>query len=137
MSCFCIIFHVTFALLFFLIALYIVSKKLHKIDFSSIFSYNENNHFKTKIDFQQLRRYRIPMAVTLKDVAALAGVSPSTVSRTCKDNPSISEETKEKVRRAMAQLGYEPGFSSQSSLPSTQNTRTIGIILPPSQKRNL
>ena len=134
MSCFCIIFHVTFALLFFLIALYIVSKKLHKIDFSSIFSYNENNHFKTKIDFQQLRRYRIPMAVTLKDVAALAGVSPSTVSRTCKDNPSISEETKEKVRRAMAQLGYEPGFSSQSSLPSTQNTRTIGIILPPSQK---
>ena len=45
------------------------------------------------------------MAVTIKDVAALAGVSSSTVSRTCKNNPSISEETKEKVRRAMAQLG--------------------------------
>ena len=27
------------------------------------------------------------MAVTIKDVAALAGVSPSTVSRTCKNNP--------------------------------------------------
>ena len=26
------------------------------------------------------------MAVTIKDVAAAAGVSPSTVSRTCKDN---------------------------------------------------
>ena len=38
------------------------------------------------------------MAVTIKDVAALAGVSPSTVSRTCKNNPSISTETKEKVR---------------------------------------
>lgn len=74
------------------------------------------------------------MAVTIKDVAALAGVSPSTVSRTCKDNPSISEETKEKVRRAMAQLGYEPGFSSQSSPSQPQNARTIGIILPPSQK---
>ena len=37
------------------------------------------------------------MAVTIKDVAALAGVSSSTVSRTCKNNPSISEETKEKV----------------------------------------
>ena len=36
------------------------------------------------------------MAVTIKDVAALAGVSSSTVSRTCKNNPSISEETKEK-----------------------------------------
>ena len=36
------------------------------------------------------------MAVTIKDVAALAGVSSSTVSRTCKNNPSISEETKRK-----------------------------------------
>ena len=52
------------------------------------------------------------MAITIKDVAALAGVSPSTVSRTCKNNPSISEETKERVRRAMAQLGYEPNFQA-------------------------
>ena len=37
------------------------------------------------------------MSVTIKDVAALAGVSASTVSRTCKDSPSISEETKQKV----------------------------------------
>lgn len=72
------------------------------------------------------------MAVTIKDVALLAGVSPSTVSRTCKDHPSISDETKEKVRRAMAQLGYEPNISSGST--PAPNTRTIGIILPPSQK---
>ena len=72
------------------------------------------------------------MAVTIKDVAALAGVSPSTVSRTCKDNPSISRETKEKVRRAMIQLGYEPNFSA-SNLAS-QNSKTIGIILPPSTR---
>ena len=72
------------------------------------------------------------MAVTIKDVAALAGVSPSTVSRTCKDNPSISEETKEKVRRAMAQLGYEPNF--QASNLASQNSRTIGIVLPTSAR---
>lgn len=72
------------------------------------------------------------MAVTIKDVAALAGVSPSTVSRTCKNNPSISEETKERVRRAMAELGYEPNF--QASNLATQNSRTIGIILPISAK---
>ena len=72
------------------------------------------------------------MAVTIKDVAALAGVSPSTVSRTCKDNPSISKETKEKVRKAMMQLGYEPNF--QASNLACQNSKTIGIILPPSMR---
>ncbi len=72
------------------------------------------------------------MAVTIKDVAALAGVSPSTVSRTCKNNPSISEETKERVRKAMAELGYEPNF--RASNLASQNSRTIGIILPASAK---
>ena len=72
------------------------------------------------------------MAVTLKDVAQLAGVSTSTVSRTCKDHPSISEETKEKVRRAMAELGYESGFMTPPIVP--QEPKTIGIILPPSRK---
>lgn len=72
------------------------------------------------------------MAVTIKDVAALAGVSPSTVSRTCKNNPSISNETKEKVRKAMLELGYEPNF--QASNLASQNSRTIGIILPASAR---
>ncbi len=73
------------------------------------------------------------MSVTLKDVAALAGVSPSTVSRVCKDNPSISRETKEKVRKAMEQLGYEPSgqMAGQDAV-----SRTIGIILPPSPKES-
>lgn len=73
------------------------------------------------------------MPVTLKDVAALAGVSPSTASRVCKNNPSISHETKEKVRRAMEQLGYEP--AAQSTGQDTAN-HTIGIILPPSPKES-
>ena len=73
------------------------------------------------------------MSVTLKDVAALAGVSPSTASRACKDNPSISRETKEKVRKAMEQLGYEPNFQTTNEL--TEN-KTIGIILPPSPRES-
>ena len=72
------------------------------------------------------------MTVTIKDVAALAGVSPSTVSRTCKNNPSISAKTKEKVRKAMAELGYEPNF--QASNLASQNSRTIGIVLPASEQ---
>ncbi len=72
------------------------------------------------------------MSVTLKDVAALAGVSPSTASRVCKDNPSISRETKEKVRRAMEELGYEPNFQNGGG----DGNKTIGIILPPSPKES-
>lgn len=75
------------------------------------------------------------MAVTIKDVAALAGVSPSTVSRTCKNNPSISEETKERVRQAMAQLGYEPNFQA-STLASHSTSKTIGIVLPPATRES-
>lgn len=71
------------------------------------------------------------MAVTIKDVAAAAGVSPSTVSRTCKDSPSISRETKEKVRRIMAQLGYEPNFEME---PVEAFSKTIGIVLPASAR---
>ncbi len=71
------------------------------------------------------------MSVTIKDVAALAGVSPSTVSRTCKDHSSISRETKEKVRRAMAELGYEPNIQASAI---EQPPQLISIILPPSSK---
>lgn len=66
------------------------------------------------------------MPVTIKDVAKLAGVSASTVSRTCSDHPSISRQTKEKVRKAMQELGYEPNHSNMTM----QETKTIGIVLP-------
>lgn len=69
------------------------------------------------------------MNVTIKEVARLAGVSPSTVSRTCSDHPSISAQTKERVRRAMQELGYEPGNSG----PSMPCSKTIGIVLPVSE----
>lgn len=69
------------------------------------------------------------MSITIKEVAQLAGVSPSTVSRTCTNHPSISEQTKEKVRKAMQELGYEPNTPIVAP-----NTKTIGIVLPVSEK---
>ena len=53
------------------------------------------------------------MMATIKDVARRDGVIPSTVSRTLKDNPSISKETKAKVRAAMDELGYVPNSAAQ------------------------
>lgn len=68
------------------------------------------------------------MSVTIKDVAKEVGVAPSTVSRTLKDHPSISQETKEKVRKAMDKLGYVPNVSAQNL--ASKYVDTIGIILP-------
>lgn len=73
------------------------------------------------------------MSITIKEVAKLAGVSPSTVSRTCSNHPAISEKTKEKVRKAMAELGYEPNF--QASNLVSKNSKTIGVILPVAENK--
>ena len=71
------------------------------------------------------------MGVTIKDVAALAGVSTSTVSRVCNNNPAISKETADRVRKAMAELGYEGNTASEPAAP--QPIKMIGIVLPPSE----
>lgn len=70
------------------------------------------------------------MAVTIKDVAKLAGVSPSTVSRVCNNNPTISKETRERVQKAIQDLGYE--LSASQDCQPTIVSKNIGVILPPS-----
>ena len=65
---------------------------------------------------------------TIKDVARLAGVSPSTASRAMHDSSLISEETKQRVRKAMAKLDYSPNFAAQNLANKSSNM--IGVILP-------
>ena len=72
------------------------------------------------------------MAVTVKDVAKLAGVSTATVSRVYNNAPSISPETRLKVQKAIEELGYE--VPSNQDTPAPIKIRNIGIILPPSDK---
>jgi len=81
---------------------------------------------------QQFAKGVQQVAVTIKDVAKLAGVSPSTVSRVCNGNPAISRETRERVHQAMAELGYE--LNPQVEASSSQTIKMIGIILPPSER---
>lgn len=66
--------------------------------------------------------------ITIKDIAKLAGVSPSTVSRVMSDNPKISAETSRKVRDIMDKLGYQPNIIAKSLVSRT--THTLGIMLP-------
>jgi DNA-binding LacI/PurR family transcriptional regulator len=47
----------------------------------------------------------------------------------CNNNPSISRETQERVRAAMAELGYVPAAADNSPQP----IKMIGIVLPPSE----
>lgn len=81
------------------------------------------------------------MAVTIRDVAQLAGVSPSTVSRTCNNHPSISADTKEKVKSAIEQLGYIPSSAAiksqkQENLDNKRHIKHMGVILAPSNFSN-
>lgn len=66
------------------------------------------------------------MGVTLRDVAARAGVSPSAVSRTFTAGASVSAATRAKVERAAAELGYLPSFLASGL--STGRTKLIGLI---------
>nr|WP_269448621.1 LacI family DNA-binding transcriptional regulator [Metabacillus kandeliae] len=71
---------------------------------------------------------------TIKDVAKMAKVAPSTVSRVIANNPRISERTKERVREAMQELGYHPNFIARSL--ANQSTQAIGIIMPSSADKS-
>lgn len=73
------------------------------------------------------------MKTTIKEVAKLAGVSPSTVSRVISDSPRISEDTKKVVREVMENLGYHPNAIARSLV--SKATNTIGIVMPQSTER--
>jgi DNA-binding LacI/PurR family transcriptional regulator len=66
------------------------------------------------------------MAVTLKDVALRAGVSPSAVSRTFTRGASVSPSTRAKVEAAAQALGYAPNALASSL--TTGRTKLIGLI---------
>ena len=68
------------------------------------------------------------MKVTISDVAKLAGVSTATVSHTINNTRYVSNETKEKVYRAIAELGYTPDASARSF--RTGKKKIIGFIVP-------
>lgn len=66
------------------------------------------------------------MAVTLKEVAELAGVSRSAVSRTFTVGASVSAKTRRKVEKAASELGYSPSLIARSL--ATNRTKLIGLV---------
>lgn len=56
----------------------------------------------------------VPKRVTLDDVAAIAGVSPKTVSRVVNGDGAVSEKTRAKVREAIAQTGFRLNHAARA-----------------------
>ena len=65
---------------------------------------------------------------TIVDVAKIAGVTPTTVSRVINNRGYISEKTRNKVFEAMRELNYQPNEIARSL--TKKKTNTIGIIVP-------
>lgn len=68
------------------------------------------------------------MKTKLTDVAKLAGVSPTTVSRVINHYPAVSEETVRLVKKAMKELNYQPNAFARGL--HGKSTNLVGILLP-------
>jgi DNA-binding LacI/PurR family transcriptional regulator len=62
----------------------------------------------------------------MTDVARLAGVSHQTVSRVLNGHPNVREQTRLRVRAAIAQLGYRPNKAARALV--TGKSQLIGVI---------
>lgn len=67
------------------------------------------------------------MAVTIRDVARHAGVSVATVSRYLNNSPLIAQDSREKVRRSIEELRYEPNFLARNML--TKQSQSIAFVI--------
>ena len=73
----------------------------------------------------------IPQPLTMKDIAKELGVSIATVSRALKDNPSISEEQREKIKTYAREHNFYPNVIAESLRNSkVKPQRIIGVIVP-------
>ena len=67
-------------------------------------------------------------STTIRDVAQKAGVSAATASRVLSGHSSTSEEARQAVRTAAAELGFRPNAQARSLRKTS--TQTIGLLLP-------
>ncbi|MDE6882731.1 MAG: LacI family transcriptional regulator [Lachnospiraceae bacterium] len=66
--------------------------------------------------------------MNIYDIARLADVSIATVSRVVNDSPKVSQQTKDKVRRIMADNDYTPNAFARGLGLGSMNT--VGIVCP-------
>jgi LacI family transcriptional regulator/LacI family repressor for deo operon, udp, cdd, tsx, nupC, and nupG len=67
------------------------------------------------------------MSVSIYDIAKIAGVSPSTVSRALEDHPRIGATTRKRIQELAKEMDYVPSTVAKSLAAS--KTWTIGMVL--------
>lgn len=65
--------------------------------------------------------------MTIRDIARHAGVSGTTVSRVLNEDPKVKAETRERVKRTMAELHYVPNTNARNL--KLLQTRLIGVLV--------
>ena len=70
------------------------------------------------------------MNKNLEDIARLAGVSRSTVSRVINNNPNVSAATRERVLNVIQEQQYRPNHIARALV--TRRTRVISLVIPES-----
>ncbi len=65
---------------------------------------------------------------TLEDIARLAGVSRSTVSRVVNNHPNVRAEVRQRVWEVIRQVGYQPHAAARSL--ATNRSNIIGLVIP-------
>ncbi len=68
------------------------------------------------------------MAITIADVAELAGVSAGTVSRVLNGAPNVRPDTRARVQQAIAELDFQPNLQARSL--RSKRTNTIALVIP-------
>lgn len=64
---------------------------------------------------------------TSRDIAKLAGVSQSTISRVLQNHPSVSAETRAAVLKVLAETKYRPNLMARAM--KTNRTNTVGVVV--------
>jgi DNA-binding LacI/PurR family transcriptional regulator len=67
-------------------------------------------------------------AITMSDVARLAGVSKSTVSRALADSPLVNSQTRELIKSIARQHGYKVNLKARNF--RLRQTHTIAVVIP-------
>lgn len=68
------------------------------------------------------------MTLTLEDVARLAGVSRSTVSRVINADPKVNAQTRAQVEKVIQELNFQPNMAARGL--AVGHTRVLGLVIP-------